>query len=310
MRALVTGGAGFVGANLIRRLGEEGHDVTVYDDLSAGSRAALEGTSAELVVGDVLDTDKLRETCEGHDTVFHLAAGAGVMDSLENPVGNFQVNAGGVISALWAAQQAEVKRFVFSSSNAPLGPNAHPAREDAQLRPMSPYGASKMAGEGYLVSFYESYGLEAVVCRFSNAYGPYSRHKTNVIPVFIRLIEDGKPLVIYGDGEQTRDFVFVEDLCRGLIAGATADAAPGEIFQLASGAETTVNEVVALLDELSGGEVKVERHDARRGEVLRSYSSIDKAQRVLGLGDPVALREGLKVTWDDFARTRAAGAPT
>ncbi len=253
MKALITGGAGFVGANLVRRLESEGFEITVYDDLSACGAGLLDDTDARLVTGDVLDTGRLREVADGHEVVFHLAAGAGVVASIEHPLINFRTNAEGTVSALWAAKQAGVRRFVFASSNAPLGPFADPAREDAPLRPQSPYGASKMAGEGYLAAFHESYGMETVVTRFSNVYGPRSRHKTNAIPTFIRNVEQGEPIVVYGDGEQTRDFVYVEDLCRALHAAATVPEAAGETFQLASGVATTVNELLGALERLAGG---------------------------------------------------------
>jgi UDP-glucose 4-epimerase len=301
-RALITGGAGFVGVNLAHRLVAEGWEVTAFDDLSTGSAHAAVRAGAELRVGDVLDGGALRDAARGHDVLFHLAAGAGVIASLDDPMANFQVNAGGVVSALCAARAAEVGRVVFSSSNAPLGPHAQPAREDAPLRPLSPYAASKMAGEAYLVAFHEAYGLETVVARFSNAYGPHSRHKTNVIPTFLRAIEGGRPLIVHGDGEQTRDFVFVKDLCTGLLAAATARDAPGEIFQLGSGVETSIAELVAALGDLAGAPVAVDHRPARRGEVARSFSSIDKARRVLGLDDPVALRDGLRATWEWFAQ--------
>jgi len=304
-RALITGGAGFVGVNLVRRLGAEGFSVRVWDDLSSPAVGGLDGTGAELVRGDVLDTDGLRTAMEGQDVVFHLAAGAGVIASIEDPIANFQLNAGGVVSALWAAHQAGVARFVFSSSNAPLGPHAHPAREDAPLEPSSPYGASKMAGEGYLHAFHATYGLETVIVRFSNAYGPYSRHKTNAVPTFIRAIEEGEPIVVYGDGEQTRDFVFVDDLCSGLIAAARVPQAAGGVFQLASGIETTVAEVIDALRVLAGDRVRVEHRPARAGEILRNYSEITRARAVLGVGEPTSLVEGLRTTWDWFSATRS-----
>jgi UDP-glucose 4-epimerase len=307
-RALITGGAGFIGANLVRHLESAGWSATVFDDLSAGSREALDGTRAALVVDDVLDTDALRRAANGHDVMLHLAAGAGVVASLEDPMANFRVNAGGVVSALWAARKAGVPRFVFSSSNAPLGPNAQPAREDAPLHPLSPYGASKMTGEGYAVAFYEAYGIEAVVVRFSNAYGPHSRHKTNVIPTFIRAIERAQPVVVYGDGEQTRDFVYVADLCHSLTAAATVPAAAGQVFPVASGVETTINEVVARLGALVGDDLRVERRPARRGEVAHSSSVIDKAREVLALGEPTALDAGLRETLAYFAATARRSA--
>jgi UDP-glucose 4-epimerase len=308
MRALITGGAGFIGTNLARRLAGEGWEVTACDDLSAGAATHVEASGARLVRGDVLDTGRLREVAAGHDVVFHLAAGAGVVASIEHPLENFRTNAEGTVSALWAAHRAGVPRFVFASSNAPLGANARPAREDALPRPQSPYGASKLAGEGYLAAFHEAYGMETVVTRFSNVYGPHSRHKTNAIPAFIRAVERRDPIVVYGDGEQTRDFVFVGDLCAGLHAAATVPAAAGETFQLGSGAETTVNEVLRELGTLAGAVLTVDRRPARDGEVLHSVSDVTKARRVLGLPAPTSLRRGLRATWDWFAATSPSAA--
>ncbi len=170
----------------------------------------------------------------------------------QNPIENFDLNARGTLLALWAAKQAGVGRFVFSSSNAPLGDNAYPASEDKPVAPLSPYGAGKATGEAYCSAFSGAYGFEAVAVRFSNAYGPRSARKSNVIPLFIRKIMAGEPLTIYGDGTQTRDFVFVTDLANGLIRAAETPGAGGEIFQLASGVETSLNDLVAMLAEVSG----------------------------------------------------------
>ena len=219
-RAIVTGGAGFIGSALIRALAAEGYDVRVVDDLSSGDAANLDGTGAELRVGDVRDLDLLTEAARGCDVLFHLAAGAGVVESMNDPLTNFDQNARGTLTALEAARRAGVPRLVFSSSNAPLGENAYPASEEKPVAPLSPYGASKAAGEAYCSAFYGAYGMEAVVVRFSNAYGPRSAHKGNVIPLFIRRLRAGEDLVVFGDGSQTRDFVFCEDLAAGLIAAA------------------------------------------------------------------------------------------
>jgi UDP-glucose 4-epimerase len=298
--AVVTGGAGFIGSTLTRLLLERGYSVRVYDDLSSGSREHLEGLDVELVLGDVRDLDSLHRACDGIDAMFHLAAGAGVVDSIENPIENFDLNARGTLLALWAAKQAGVGRFVFSSSNAPLGDNAYPASEDKPVAPLSPYGAGKATGEAYCSAFFGAYGLEAVAVRFSNAYGPRSARKSNVIPLFIRKIMAGEPLTIYGDGTQTRDFVFVTDLANGLIRAAETPAAGGEIFQLASGVETSLNDLVAMLAEVSGKQPQLQHEPPRAGEIQRNYSLVDKARDRLGHEPEVPLAEGLARTWQWF----------
>jgi UDP-glucose 4-epimerase len=298
--ALVTGGAGFIGSTLTRLLLERGYAVRVYDDLSSGSRDHLAGLDLELVTGDVRDLDSLQRACAGADTMFHLAAGAGVVDSIENPIENFDLNARGTLLALWAAKQAGVGRFVFSSSNAPLGDNAYPASEDKPLAPLSPYGAGKATGEAYCSAFFGAYGFEAVAVRFSNAYGQRSARKSNVIPLFIRRIMAGQPLTIYGDGSQTRDFVFVSDLANGLIRAAETPAVGGEIFQLASGVETSLNELVSLLSEVSGVTPELLFEPPRAGEIQRNNSLVDKARERLGHAPEVSLADGLALTWEWF----------
>ena len=300
-RAIVTGGAGFIGSALIRALAAKGYAVRVVDDLSSGDAANLDDTGAELRVGDVRDLDLLTEAARGCDVLFHLAAGAGVVESMNDPLTNFDQNARGTVTALEAARRAGVPRLVFSSSNAPLGENAYPAREDKPVAPLSPYGASKAAGEAYCSAFYGAYGMEAVVVRFSNAYGPRSAHKGNVIPLFIRRLRTGEDLVVFGDGTQTRDFVFCEDLAAGLIAAARTPGVGGQIFQLASGVETTLNRLLELLAQTSGLTPQVRREPPRQGEIQRNYSLIDTARDVLGYAPQVDLEQGLRRTWDWFA---------
>src|SRR5438270_2490002 len=298
--ALVTGGAGFIGSTLTRLLLERGYGVRVFDDLSSGSRDHLDGLDVEVVTGDVRDLDALTRAAAGADAMFHLAAGAGVVDSIERPIENFDLNARGTLLALWAAREADVGRFVFSSSNAPLGDNAYPASEDKPVAPLSPYGAGKATGEAYCSAFFGAYGLPAVAVRFSNAYGPRSARKTNVIPLFIRRVMAGEPLTIYGDGTQTRDFVYVTDLANGLIRAAETDGAGGEVFQLASGVETSLNDLVRMLGEVSGTTPDVRYEPPRAGEIQRNYSLIDKARSRLGHAPEVPLAEGLARTWDWF----------
>ena len=307
-RVLVTGGAGFIGSALVRLLVERGDDVRVYDNLSTGSADLLEGTGAELVRGDVRDAESLQRAAEGREIVFHLAAGTGVLPSIENPLADFDLNAGGTLAALWAARQAGAGRFVFSSSNAPLGAGAYPASEEKPVAPLSPYGASKATGEAYCSAFHGAYGLGAVAVRFSNAYGPRSAHKGNVIPLFLRRLLEGRELVVYGDGEQTRDFVYVEDLADGLARAAEVEGIGGEIFQLASGVETSLNTLVSLLGEVMGREARVRHEPARPGEILRNYSLIDKARERLGYAPAVVLRDGLRRTYEWFTSLSTANA--
>jgi UDP-glucose 4-epimerase len=220
---------------------------------------------------------------------------------MNDPLTNFDQNGRGTLTALEAARRAGVPRLVFSSSNAPLGENAYPASEDKPVAPLSPYGASKATGEAYCSAFHGAYGMDAVVVRFSNAYGPRSAHKGNVIPLFIRRLRAGEELVLYGDGSQTRDFVFCEDLARGLVAAATTPGVGGQIFQLASGVETSLARLIELIGETAGETPRVRRAPPRQGEIQRNYSLIDKAKTVLGYSPRVELRDGLQRTWDWFA---------
>ena len=300
-RAVITGGAGFIGSALVRALEERGYEVRVVDDLSAGAEENLAGTGAELVRADVRDLGAVTAAARGCDAMFHLAAGAGVVESITDPLANFDVNARGTLVALVAARDAGVGRFVFSSSNAPLGAGAYPASEEKPVAPLSPYGAGKAAGEAYCSAFHGAYGMDAVAVRFSNAFGPRSAHKGNVIPLFIRRLRAGEELVVYGDGTQTRDFVYCEDLARGLVLAAEADGAGGEIFQLASGVETSLTRLVELLGAVSGVAPRLRHEPPRAGEIQRNYSLIDKARDRLGYAPEVDLEEGLRRTWEWFA---------
>jgi UDP-glucose 4-epimerase len=307
-RVLITGGAGFIGSALVRLLVERGDNVCVYDNLSTGSSELLDGTGAELVRGDVRDAKALERAAQRRDVFFHLAAGTGVLPSIEDPFADFDLNAGGTLTALWVARRVGAARFVFSSSNAPLGAGAYPASEDKPVAPLSPYGAGKAAGEAYCSAFHGAYGLEAVAVRFSNAYGPRSAHKGNVIPLFLQRLLAGEELVVYGDGTQTRDFVFVEDLAAGLELASTVEGIGGEIFQLASGVETSLNALVDLLAQVTGREPALRHEPPRPGEILRNYSLIGKAKERLGYAPEIALPEGLRRTYEWFSAAGAAVA--
>ena len=301
-RVLVTGGAGFIGVNLAPALAELGFATRCYDNLATGRRDdAVKAGYDEIVEGDVLDLDALTAAARDCTHVVHLAAQAGVPASVEDPLGDCETNVRGTLHALLAARDVGVAGFVFASSNAPLGEITPPAHEGLVARPTSPYGASKLSGGAYCSAFAGSYGVPTVVLRFSNVYGPYSYHKGSVVAAFCKQALAGEPLVVYGDGTQTRDFVFVEDLCRG-IAAAVTDGGSGVVAHLASGTETTVLEVASLVAERLGG-VTVEHRPARVGDVARSASDISTARALFGFAPRVTLEEGLDRTAAWFRET-------
>jgi UDP-glucose 4-epimerase len=294
-RVLVTGGAGFIGVNLAPVLAEHGFAARCYDDFSTGHRSDAERAGYdEILQGDILDAGALVEAARGCTHVVHLAAQAGVPASVEDPVADCELNVRGTLHALLAAREVGVAGFVFASSNAPLGEITPPAHEEVVPRPTSPYGASKLAGEAYCSAFAGSYGVPTTVLRFSNVYGPFSYHKGSVVASFCKSAVAGEPLIVYGDGSQTRDYVYVEDLCRG-IAAAVAAGGAGVLAHLGSGTETTVLEVARLVAERVGG-AAVEHRPARVGDVARSSADISRARTLFGFAPRVTLEEGLDRT--------------
>jgi UDP-glucose 4-epimerase len=294
-RVLVTGGAGFVGVNLAPVLADLGLATRCFDDFTTGRRADAEAASYdEIVEGDVRDLRALTEATHGCTQVVHLAAQAGVPTSVADPLADCDLNVRGTLHALLAARDAEVQGFVFASSSAPLGEITPPAHEGVVPRPTSPYGASKLAGEAYCSAFAGSYGVPTVALRFSNVYGPFSYHKGSVVAAFCKRALAGEPLVVHGDGSQTRDFVFVEDLCLG-IAAAVTRGGRGLVAHLGSGTETTVLELAQQVGDRVGG-VSIEHRPTRAGDVVRSFSDISLARQVLGYAPRVSLGEGLDRT--------------
>jgi UDP-glucose 4-epimerase len=294
-RVLVSGGAGFIGVNLGRLLVREGVDVRCYDDFSTGRRADAEAAGyADIVEGDILDLDAFTKAAQGCTHVVHLAAQAGVPTSVSDPVRDCELNVRGTLNALLAARDAGVEGFVFASSNAPLGDITPPAHERMVPRPKSPYGASKLAGEAYCSAFAGSYGLPTVALRFTNVYGPYSYHKGSVVAAFCKAAADGEPLVVYGDGHQTRDFVFVADLCRGIVGALTSDA-QGAVVHLGSGVETSVLDVAEAVSARFGG-VPVEHRPERPGDVLRNSADLSAARELFGFDPATDLAAGLDQT--------------
>ncbi|MEP6624973.1 MAG: NAD-dependent epimerase/dehydratase family protein [Acidimicrobiia bacterium] len=298
---LVTGGAGFIGVNLGRLLRVAGARTIAFDNFVTGRSSDAEAAGyAEIVEGDIRDADAMTAAARGVDAIVHLAARTGVVDSVEDPRGDAEVNVFGTLNALMAARDAGAGAFVFASSGAPLGSVDPPGHEGLAPRPLSPYGASKLAGEGLCSAFSGSYGIAATALRFTNVYGPYSYHKGSVVALCMKRIMDGEPLVVYGDGEQTRDFVYIDDLCSAVIA-AIARRPTGGLYQLGTGTETSVNELMALLiDLMSDREVTIVNEPDRRGEIRRAFSDISRARADLGYSPDTPLREGLKITCDWF----------
>lgn len=294
---LITGGAGFIGSALCRQLVAAGYRVRALDDLSMGSRAYLAGTPAELIETRVAEVDSLTGALDGVTDVVHLAARAGIPDSIQDPLGTFRANVTDTIHLLDAARHAGVERFVFASSNAVLGPAAPPFDEEALPMPTTPYGASKLAGEAYVSAYAGSYGIAASSLRFSNVFGPRSLHKKSVVAAWLRSVLEGGPITVYGTGQQTRDFIFVDDLAAGIRAALTAPPAVvgGQVFQIGTGVETTVAELADAVREATG-EAEVRYAPPRAGDTERNYARVDKARAKLGFETRVTLRDGVAAT--------------
>ena len=271
-----------------------------FDNLSRGSRSNLEGQDVELLEGDVRDGDAVASALKGVDVVVHLAAFGSVAESVEEPFENFDVNVRGTLVPLRASVDAGVEKFVFASTGgAIMGNTPPPVDEESLPWPISPYGASKLCGEAYCHAFAGSFGLPVVGLRFANVYGPVSDHKKGAATVFIKRALRREPLVIYGDGTATRDFLYVDDLCDGICAAIDAPLAD-EVIHLASGIETSINDLARLILELTGStDVPIEYRERRRGEIERTFARGDRAAELLGFDPRYDLTDGLReaIAW-------------
>ncbi len=299
-RILVTGGAGFVGSNLVKRLLREKARVTVLDDLFTGSRENLPGEGYEFVKGSVCDAAMVENLVGAHELIFHLAA-RNIVVSTRNPREDFETNIGGTLNVLLAARAAGGRRVVYTSSTSVYGnPRYLPINEDDPLSRLTPYAVSKLGGENYCMAFYESYGLPTTAVRYSNIFGPGqdpANPYCGVVAKFLEsLLADRSP-VIHGDGNQTRDFTFIDDAVEATVLAGTSDRALGEVFNVGSGVETRVNELAAVLIRLTGARATPAHKDRRDVDnIRRRVVNIEKARRALRWIPEVTLEEGLRRT--------------
>jgi UDP-glucose 4-epimerase len=329
MNYLVTGGAGFIGSNICQLLLEDRHQVTVLDNLMSGHEANLHGLKVNFVRGDVRDADLVKKLAAGTDAIFHLAASVGNARSINFPVTDSEINVLGTLNVLEAARHAGVRKVVYSSSAGIFGElKTLPIREDHPVEPDTPYGATKLAAEKLCLAYAKLYGIEAVCLRYFNVFGPRQRFDAygNVIPIFVFKVLRGEPITIFGDGEQTRDFINVRDVARANYAAASAKGVWGA-FNLGSGTRITINHLVKLLQDSiaklaprrveqafmpavnaarnSGalapedGPFQVIYGPKRPGDVRDSLADISKAAAELGFSPSVAMEEGLPeyVAW-------------
>jgi UDP-glucose 4-epimerase len=306
MKILITGGLGFIGSNLIRKANVAGYsDITVLDNELIGREKHIEGFSANLVKASLSDDAKVDELVSDHDVIVHLAADTTVIGSIENPQYNFDTNVISTFSLLEKMRIHGKKRLLFASTGGAITGEAEPPLdENMPARPLSPYGASKLAGEGYLSAYSGSFGLQTCAFRFSNVFGPGSFHKGSVVAAYFKSILNGKPLLVYGDGEQTRDFIYVDDICDLLVK--SFDTEYSGVYQLGSGTPTSVNELINKIESVVGSEnmPEVAFKPKRAGEVEKTYCDISKARAEIGYDPQVSLENGLETTWEWFLSHR------
>jgi UDP-glucose 4-epimerase len=301
MNVLVTGGAGFIGSSVVRLLVEGGHSVAVLDNLSSGYRQNIDETGTRFIEGDVRDADRVVQAAKDVEVIIHMAASVGNQRSLSDPRADAAVNAFGTLNVLEAARAVGARKVVYSSSAGIFGElRSLPIAEDHPVEPDSPYGVSKLAGEKYCLAYSRLYALEAICLRYFNVYGVRQRFDAygNVIPIFATLLLRGEPLTVFGDGEQTRDFINVADVARANVLAA-CDRGVSGAFNVGSGTAVTVNHLVRLLEEAGGRRATVRHGPPRPGDVRHSLADIRAIGDALGFAPAVTLEPGLVeyVSW-------------
>ncbi|KAA3661578.1 MAG: NAD-dependent epimerase/dehydratase family protein [Chloroflexi bacterium] len=307
MKALVTGGAGFIGSHLTKALVTKGYDVRVLDNLSTGSRENLEGVSVELIEGDIADWEVVKTAVSGCALVFHEAALVSVPKSIEEPALNHASNVTGTFHVFEAARLANVRRVVYATSAAVYGDlPGLPKRETDPLQMKTPYAMAKRTSELLAMTYNSSYGMELVGLRYMNVYGPRqdpSSPYSGVLSIFCRNVLADKPLFVYGDGEQTRDFVYVADVVQANILAATVDLSGldcSPIFNVGNGKQTSLNQIIDILSEINGQPIEKSYGPARAGDIKHSVGDINRAQQHLNFHPATTLLDGLKATFEWF----------
>jgi nucleoside-diphosphate-sugar epimerase len=304
LRYLVTGGAGFIGSTIVDELLRRSHQVTVLDDFSGGKEANLAAAAAkiQLVRGSICDLDTVREACQGADCVLHLAARTSVPRSVADPLETNRVNVDGTLNVLVAARDAGVRRVVFAASSSAYGESPTlPKAESMAPQPISPYGVSKLAGEVYLQVFGRAYGLENVSLRYFNVFGPRqdpTSQYSGVLSRFITAFLEGSEPVVFGDGEQSRDFTFVENVVDATLRAAEAPGVSGMVFNVGTGDRFTLNHTLAQLGKISGKQLRARYEPPRTGDIRDSQADISLARKFLGYEPRVGFEEGLRRTFD------------
>jgi UDP-glucose 4-epimerase len=309
VRVLVTGGGGFIGSHLAERLLERGDEVRVLDSFATGRRENLAHLpGVDLVEGDVQSFERAHHAVKGCDAVLHQAALPSVPRSIQDPLTSNAVNVTGTLNVLLAARDAGVRRVVYASSSSVYGSNDElPKREDQTVAPISPYAVSKLAGEGFCRSFTTIYGLECVSLRYFNVFGPRQDPMSQyaaVIPKFIAAALDGRRPIVFGDGEQSRDFTYIDNVVEANLLALESDAGAGEVFNAACGEQVSLNTVLTMVSELTGTELEPDYQPGRRGEVRHSLADVSKAGEVFGYKASVPFSEGLRRTFEDAVAAR------
>ncbi len=305
MKYLVTGGAGFIGSNIVSSLVSQGKDVRVADNFSTGKLENLDAISEsiEIIEGDLSELDYARTIVDGVDYVIHQAAIPSVPRSIDDPIGNNQAGVIATLNMLVASRDSNVRRMTYASSSSIYGEarGGEPKTEDMLPAPLSPYGVSKLAAEQYCMAFYNVYGFEVVALRYFNVFGPRQDPNSEysaVIPKFIDALLKGDRPKIYGDGEQTRDFTYVGNIVDANLHALMHDEASGQIFNIAMGSGNSLNDLVDTLHELIGVNIPPVYEDARSGDIRHSYASVDKALSVLKFRAETSVVDGLMKTID------------
>lgn len=304
MRYLVTGGAGFIGSNLVDELVRRGHSVVVLDDLSTGKESNLQSVrdKIDFRIGTIIDPAAVQSACRGADYVIHLAARASVPRSVADPIETNSVNIDGTLNVLVAARDAKVRRFVYAASSSAYGESLQlPKTEKMRAEPISPYGVTKYVGELYAQVFGRVYGLENASVRYFNVFGPRQEPRSpysGVLSRFMYAVLRDEPPVIFGDGEQSRDFTYVDNVVDETLRACEAQGASGRVFNGGTGARITLNEVVKLLQKIVGKKLCAKYEPPRTGDILHSQADVSLARQVLGYEPKVLFEDGLRRTWE------------